>query len=281
MTSHTVLGTMTPTSSPTPGSSGTRKTAARKRSASAALAKSAAPAERRQVVARVVDDICDYVRENGLTVGSKLPTEKGFIELFGVGRSSLREALRVLSTMSVIDVRHGDGMYLLSSVDKVTSSGSALFDATEEHALRNLVETRLGVELAAVTAVTQRASDEDLNSLQKLLDEQAAQMADDPNFQWSALGFELAVVELSGNSWLYEIELMLRDAWHELSSGLRQEVGRHQEWHTEHGAILASMRSRNVRQAQRLVIAHLSLERFEDDLEERGRKRGSGARGRS
>ena len=49
-------------------------------------------------------------------------------------------------------------------------------------------------------------------------------------------------------------------------SGLRAGVGRHGEWHAEHQAIVASMRSRNAGQAQRLVTAHLSLERFEDDL---------------
>jgi GntR family transcriptional repressor for pyruvate dehydrogenase complex len=145
----------------------------------------------------------------------------------------------------------------------------ALFDATEEHALRNLVETRLGIELAAVTAATHRATDDDLASLQRMLDEQELRMVDDPNFTWEPLGFELAVVEISGNSWLYDVELMLRDSWLALSVGLRATVGRHEEWLAEHRAIVASMRSRNVTQAQRLIMAHLSLERFEEDLEAR------------
>jgi len=147
-----------------------------------------------------------------------------------------------------------------------TATPTAIFDATEQNALRNLVETRFGVELAAVTAATQRASDEDLLGLQRFLDEQERQLAVDPNFTWEPLGFELLVVELSSNGWLYEIELMLRDAWLSLSTGLRTSVGRHTEWLAEHRAIVASMRSRNVTQAQRLVMAHLSLERFEDDL---------------
>jgi GntR family transcriptional repressor for pyruvate dehydrogenase complex len=71
------------------------------------------------------------------------------------------------------------------------------------------------------------------------------------------------------------VELILRDSWLALSSGLRASVGRHEEWLAEHRAIVASMRSRNVLQAQRLVTAHLSLERFEEDLASSGRLTGN------
>ena len=133
-----------------------------------------------------------------------------------------------------------------------------------------------GIELAAATAATQRASDEDLDSLEQLIDEQARQLQENPGQAWEPLVFELALIELTGNSWLYEVEVMLRDAWLSLSGGLRASVGRHGEWLSEHHAILASMRSRNVLQVQRLVIAHLSLERFEEDLHSpnRGTSRG-------
>jgi GntR family transcriptional repressor for pyruvate dehydrogenase complex len=220
-----------------------------------------------RVAERVVNEICTYIESKGLTTGDKLPPERVFMELFGVGRSSLREALRVLSTVGIIDVRHGDGMYVSSTSPAPQGNPKAIFDATEQHALRNLVETRLGIEIAAVTAATLRATEEDFVALQRMLDDQELRLTEDPAFTWDPLGFELAVVEVSGNSWLYELELMLRDSWLDLSSGLRASVGRHEEWLTEHRAIVASMRSRNVTQAQRLVMAHLSLERFEEDLE--------------
>jgi GntR family transcriptional repressor for pyruvate dehydrogenase complex len=223
------------------------------------------PLTRQRVAERVVDEIRAYIESNGLAAGAKLPPERVFIERLGVSRSSLREALRVLTTMDVIEVRHGDGMYVAQGIE--SASPGALFDATEEHALRNLVETRLGIELAAAIAATSRASDEDLRRLETMLDRQERGLQRDPPQTWEPLAFELAVVELTGNSWLYDVEVMLRDAWLELSGGLRASVGRHDEWLSEHRAILASMRSRNVAQVQRLVLAHLSLERFEEDLQ--------------
>ena len=219
------------------------------------------------VAARVVEQIRAYVEGNGLKRGDKLPPERVFIEQFGVSRSSLREAVRVLSTLGLVEVRHGDGMYVGPGVHQ--ASPAAIFDATEEHALRNLIETRLGVELATSTAATTRATEEDFERLHQLVEEQLRGLEKEPAETWEPLAFELAVAEVTGNSWLYNLELMLRDAWLSLSRGLRASVSRYTEWGNEHRAILASMRSRNVPQVQRLVTAHLSLERFEEDLRSR------------
>jgi GntR family transcriptional repressor for pyruvate dehydrogenase complex len=218
------------------------------------------------VAERVVEELRDYITRHELEPGAKLPPERVFLDQLGVSRSSLREAIRVLSTIGLIDVRHGDGMYVAAPPEDWTASSAAIFDASEEHALRNLVETRMGIELAAAVAACERASEEDLDTLQRFVDEQARRLKDDPGHHWEPLGFELALIEATGNTWLYDVEMMLRDAWLSLSGGLRASVARHGEWVSEHQAILASIRSRNAAQAQRLVMAHVSLERFEEDL---------------
>lgn len=220
-----------------------------------------------RVTDRVVDDLVAYIEENGLEPGDKLPPERVFIDQLGVSRSSLREAVRILATIGMIAVRHGDGMYVGAGRREAEPTPAALFDVTEEFALRNLIETRVGIEIAAVTAAIDRASDDDLEGLETFLDDQQREFSDNPDFRWEPLGFEIAIVELTANSWLYDVEIMLRDAWRGLSTGLRTTVGRYHEWQSEHRAILASMRSRNTTQARRLVIAHLSVERFEEDLD--------------
>src|SRR5215216_4311750 len=220
----------------------------------------------RRVAERVVEELRAFIADNGLEPGQKLPPERVFLEQFGVSRSSLREAVRVLSTLGLIDVRHGHGMYVAAPPETWSDSSSAIFDATEQHALRNLVETRLGIELAATIAAIQRATAEDLDRLQQIVDEHARQLKADPEYSWEPLAFELAIIEVTGNTWLYEVELQLREAWLSLSGGLRSSVARYGEWVSEHQAIMASLRSRNALQAQRLVMAHVSFERFEEDL---------------
>jgi GntR family transcriptional repressor for pyruvate dehydrogenase complex len=215
---------------------------------------------------RVAVEICNYIETNKLQPGDRLVPERVLVQELGVGRSSGREALRALSTLGLIEVRQGDGMYVRAPVDGTAPPAEPLFNVREQNALRNLVETRLGIEFAAVTAAATRSSEEDLAALQKMLDQQGRELARKPDFKWEPLAFELAVVEMTGNSWLYDVELELAKAWRELSNDLRSTVGRYREWHAEHDAILASIRSGNVAQAQRLVLAHLSLERFEQDL---------------
>src|SRR3954471_5546338 len=104
----------------------------------------------RRVAERVVDELRAFIERNGLHPGAKLPPERVFLEQLGVSRSSLREAVRVLSTLGLIDVRHGDGMYVAAAADGWSDSPAAMFDPGEVNALRNLVETRLGIEVAAV-----------------------------------------------------------------------------------------------------------------------------------
>src|SRR5581483_6414933 len=133
----------------------------------------------RRVSERVADELRAYIVNNELAPGDKLPPERVFLEQLGVSRSSLREAVRVLATLGLVEVRHGDGMYVGPGVD---ADSSALFDATEEHALRNLVETRLGVELAAVTAAAQRLTDDDIAGLERLVEGHARRLKADPSF---------------------------------------------------------------------------------------------------
>jgi GntR family transcriptional repressor for pyruvate dehydrogenase complex len=166
-------------------------------------------------------------------------------------------------------------MYVAEPAEVWEASEATMFDATEEHALRNLVETRLGIEFAAVTAAVARATDEDLDRLEALVDDHELALLNGDPTPWEPLTFELALIEMTGNTWLYELELRLREAWQSLSQGLISSIGRHQEWAAEHRAILACLRSRNVTQAQRLVMAHVSLERFEEDLEARRMLRSS------
>ena len=221
---------------------------------------------RERLADRVAAEIREYIRTNDLHPGDRLAPERVLMQELGVGRSSVREALRALSALGLVEVRHGDGMYVRAPVADAPPRAESLFDVRERHALRNLVETRLGIEFAAVTAAATRSSEEDLARLQAVLDQQAIDLAGARAYDWEPLAFELAVVEMTGNTWLYDIEVKLAEAWRHLSGDLRATIGRHHEWHAEHNAILASIRNGNVAQAQRLVIAHLSLDRVEEDL---------------
>lgn len=239
--------------------------------------RSLGPSERIRLPERIVEEIRRFIEESGLAPGTRLPGERQLMERLGVGRSSLREALRVLSTLGLVEVRHGDGMYVARPPRQFIPGTRALFDATEENALRDLVEARLGVELIAAGLAAERGTEEDFARLETFLDEQEAEVERSPDFAWRPLGFELAVAEITGNPLLLEFEQELAELWKALSPSLLVSVGHYREWFAEHRAILASMRSRNVAQVRRLVMAHVNADRFEQDIRRRPHDESGGA----
>lgn len=96
--------------------------------------------------------------------------------------------------------------------------------------------------------------------LEELLDDYESALTADVCFAWKPLTFELALIEMTGNPWLYEFELDIRASWMSLSPSRRAIFARHHDWLSEHRAILASLRSRDVAQVQRLVIGHVGFQ---------------------
>lgn len=221
-----------------------------------------ATAARTRVSDRVIDELRAFIRSNGLFPGSKLPGERLLVEAFGVSRSSLREAIRVLATLGVLDVKHGDGIYV-RMLEGGGGAGAAPAVESAPEPLRDLLEARLGVELAAATAVAERGAATDFVELDRLLDDHAAGLRRGDEAPWDPMSFELAVVRLSGNALLIAFEESLRERWMLTWAGRTIDGHRYDEWLAEHRAVLASMRTGNVGQVQRLLVAHVNVERLE------------------
>lgn len=67
------------------------------------------PIERISIVDQVINNLKDYIVEQNVAVGDKMPTEKEICEMYGVGRSTAREAYRMMQAIDMIDVKRGKG----------------------------------------------------------------------------------------------------------------------------------------------------------------------------
>jgi GntR family transcriptional repressor for pyruvate dehydrogenase complex len=108
---------------------------------------------RPSVVTNVQRDIRDFVRAGGLQPGDRLPPERQLASQLGVSRTSLRQGLTALRVEGLIEVRQGQGMHLLRSVDDVVQPIPAYVlethpDLAEAGAVRNALEA-LAAKLAA------------------------------------------------------------------------------------------------------------------------------------
>lgn len=128
-----------------------------------------APAGRRPTTA---DQIKEYILANGLKPGESLPTESELCELLGVSRSNVREAVRTLTTLNIVSVRHGHGTFVGDmSLDALVESlvfRGVLIPGDDLRALRDIVEVRqaLDTAMAQQVATTMRGTyNKDLHDL--------------------------------------------------------------------------------------------------------------------
>ena len=109
----------------------------------------------------------DLMRDGLLTPGSMLPSERELAANFGVARSSLRQAMKVLETMGVVTQKVGDGTYLNKDGASVLSVPIEFLFLLDDTSIRELMELRLMLEPALAAKAAERATVEDIALLKQ------------------------------------------------------------------------------------------------------------------
>ena len=121
------------------------------------------------------DQIKQLILTRGLGPGDPLPTESELCETLDVSRSSVREAIRTLSTLDIVDVRHGHGTFVGGmSLDPMVEAlvfRGVLSPEGSLHALREVVEVRLALDLAMADRVVAGTANSDGAELSALVEE--------------------------------------------------------------------------------------------------------------
>jgi GntR family transcriptional regulator, transcriptional repressor for pyruvate dehydrogenase complex len=119
-----------------------------------------------------IDKIKEMIVSGALGPGDRLPKEADLAERLGLSRNSLREAVKALSIIKVLDVRQGDGTYVTSlSPDLLLESLSFVVDFHRDDTVLQFLEVRRILEPAATALASRRMNDDDIAKLQRVLDE--------------------------------------------------------------------------------------------------------------
>ena len=116
-----------------------------------------------------IEQIKELIVSENLEPGSKLPSERDLVEALGVGRSSIREALRILEIMGLVEVLPGKGAFVKALTGDLFMPLSEVLNMHKE-SLQHHFEARMVLEPAAAALAAQRASREEVARLRKNLE---------------------------------------------------------------------------------------------------------------
>ena len=150
------------------------------------------------------DQIKDFILGEGLRPGDPLPTETALCERLAVSRSSVREAIRTLSTLDIVEVRHGHGTFVgHMSLDALVESlvfRGVLSPGDDLRALRDVVEVRQALDLAMAERIVDSLAGTTYPDLHALVDEMVAAAGEGRSFATQDRAFHTGLLARLDNS---------------------------------------------------------------------------------
>ncbi|MGO4182300.1 FadR/GntR family transcriptional regulator [Paenibacillus sp. TAF43_2] len=206
--------------------------------------------------------IHSQIEEGLLQPGQKLPSVVDLSTSFGVGRSTIREALSALKATGWIDVKHGGGTFVNKVLPTLQSNSRDPFEESES--VKEILEVRIWLESGSAAFAAERRNDRDLENLKQIIEqmEQALEMNNTQMSEHADIEFHLAIAAASHNK-------LLNTLMSSLTSKLTETMGKtRQLWFfedkssstlllKEHQSIYNAILAQNSELASQLIQAHL------------------------
>lgn len=151
------------------------------------------------LVPQIEDRLMIYIDHEGIAIGSKLPSEYKLAELFGVGRSTIREAVKSLVSKGILEVRRGSGTFVKSTKLSVDDPlGLAQFEDKYQLAME-LFDVRILLEPEVVAAACKSATEEEKLHIKELCDEVERLYLEGKNHIQKDMEFHACIAKCSRN----------------------------------------------------------------------------------
>ena len=151
------------------------------------------PAPRHKLAETVAQQLLAQVRSGIYEPGVRMPSERELMASLGVGRSTIREALNGLAVLGVIEIRHGQGGFVIHADPQRPRARSRRRFA--KGVTRDLLEARVAVEVTIADLAARRRTPADIREIEAILDESAALLERDEAAAELAARFHLEIAE--------------------------------------------------------------------------------------
>jgi GntR family transcriptional repressor for pyruvate dehydrogenase complex len=224
------------------------------------------PIERRKVYELIAEQLLGQISDRRLQPGDALPPERELTRLYGAGRSSVREALRMLESRGLIE-SVGNGSFVVAPYGNPLNSSLRLLLSLDEGTLHDIFELRRLLECEAAGLAAARRTDEHLREMADAIEDMAAGLdsTTGDRFIDADLRFHLAVAEATGNRLVLHSMHAVRDVIRRALSSVFRIPQSPQRALEEHRAIRAAIEAQDPARAREEMRAHLV--RVESDVD--------------
>jgi GntR family transcriptional repressor for pyruvate dehydrogenase complex len=215
------------------------------------------PVRSTRIYEEIVRQIKNLITEGKLRSGDQLPPERDLAEQFKVSRTSVREALRTLESLGLIAIRPGGGTFVREVSVEALIEPLALVILNQREAVSELFEARRLLEPAIASLASLRATDDEIQEMERILEEQAKQVAIGNTGVEQDAAFHSAIARSTHNRAILRIINALMDLLAQSREETLQTPGRATRSHQDHLRVLAAIKARDDRASRQAMLDHL------------------------
>ncbi len=215
------------------------------------------PVRKTKVYAEAAAQIQRLIADGRLKPGDKLPPERELAEVFGVSRTSVRDAIRVLETQGLVEPRHGEGTVVRQiSIDAIVSPLADALAATKD-LTADLFDMRKMLEPPLARAAAFRATAEDVRALEEIVARQTGRVRAGEIAIEEDSAFHYRIATAAKNQVVLRTIDVLMDLLRESRVRSLQGPGRAEKSLDGHRRILAAIRRRDPNGAAEEMRIHI------------------------
>jgi GntR family transcriptional repressor for pyruvate dehydrogenase complex len=223
------------------------------------------PVSKETLADRLARQIRSLIQRGEYRLGDRLPTIMEMARSFGVGHPTIREALKKLETMRVVEIRHGSGVYVTRSEDVLVLASPDYAGTVTKKLLLDLIRTRMLLEMQSVGDAVENGTAEHLREMKRLVATAAQNLGNDDMLNVVNMAFHRQIALASGNAVLAQLLDVLHDLFTDEQRLILGIFGSREQDHRDHEGILAALEGRD--RALAVERMRLHLEGIQDAIE--------------
>jgi GntR family transcriptional repressor for pyruvate dehydrogenase complex len=213
--------------------------------------------KKKRVYEDIVQQIRNLIQKGKLKQGDQLPTERELVDTFKVSRASVREAIRYLESMKLVESRQGNGTYVIASSEEALVQPLAASLFLEKDNLMDIFSIRKIIEPQIAQLAAENATASEINELEDILQEQVKDLSSGINITKTDSEFHNLLIQTAKNRVLERLLLAILDLLAQTREKFLQGEGRAQRSLMGHQEIFSAIKARNPVAARQAMRRHL------------------------